>query len=363
LAVSALQRAYFTVSPTGAGEYQMNVDALKTQTLRCSRIDLSSATLSSDDANALLSIAIPYSNGKIQFGSGETPWATLHSNVFQLHGDIVCQRLYTANDAVPTPTVPSALPLDAQGKIPWEYLPEVYQTSLIHNHVGVGIGTTVPQQKLHVEGSGFVRGRLGVNMETPVASLHVSPPVATPGLRIDTGSSSNAFEIYADGDVIVQMHPNGIHFDPPVTMRAFSVPNHLYYKHQRLTVTDPTLIQAPLTVRSLASENAQPLVVDAPRVECPEIRAHEWTYPLTATSATSGTVELPMTFQGAHLSLAEGTFGFNDAAWVEAYRSGDELAQLLMRDETTLPMSRLVAYLWDTVQTLRARVNALEQKS
>jgi hypothetical protein len=70
-----------------------------------------------------------------------------------------------------------------------------------------------------------------------------------------------------------------------------------------------------------------------------------------------------MTFQGAKMSLAEGTIEFNDAAWSEAYRSGDELARLLMKNETTLPMSRLVAYLWDTVQTLRARVRVLEQKS
>lgn len=378
LAVSTLSQAYFTVAPVaGSEDYQLACDRLKTKRVSCSNIYFDNGAQITAPSGSLghLRFNVPSNEDVFQFGTAATPWVTLRSNVFHFNGDICCQRLYasSAQSVSMSPSFPaSALPLDASGKIPMEYLPEVYQTSLIHNNNGVGIGTDAPLQKFHLEGSGFIRGRLAVGGDASAsASLHLKPPSATPGLRIDVSPDAPALEIYGASaeSPVVQMGLTGIQMQPPIratslTIDELIIPHQLYYRHNRLNINAPMHIEAPLTVRSIVSEDARPLVLETPSVHCSNIHSPEWTYPLDTVEPSSDSPQpsIPMTFQATQVSLTERTLAFNDRAWKEAYQNGDELARLTMTDDSHIEMTRVIAFLWGTVQELRQRVNELENK-
>lgn len=45
--------------------------------------------------------------------------------------------------------------------------------TIVHTNRNVGIGTSNPQQPLHIEGNGYFNGNLGIGTATPAAKLHV----------------------------------------------------------------------------------------------------------------------------------------------------------------------------------------------
>jgi len=406
LAISTLNQAYFTVTPVNGSDanapvYQLNCDQLKTHRVACSSVRFTNdAQITTNPTTpGHLNFKVPSEHHVFQFGNEngsepQTPWVTLRSNVFHFNGDICCERVYTSNVSVPSNTAtaagaaaaPPSFPLDKNGKIPMEYLPELYKTSLIHNTAGVGIGTESPLQKFHLEGNGLIRGRLAIGGDTSQdaiasAALHLRPSSATTAIRIDTDTMP-AFELYeipnSTGQIspsptpVVQIGLREIHFQPPIhatsmTVDELIVPNQLEFQHHRVNILTPTHIKAPLTVRTIASEDAVPLVLNAPSVQCSNISTAHWTLPLSSeapyeSSSTSIPPTIPMTFQGAKVCLCDGTLTLNDGAWKAAYQSGDELARLTMPDASHIDMTRVIAFLWNTVQELRQRVDDLENK-
>lgn len=112
-------------------------------------------------------------NGESQVGIGTT---IIRPDVsLQVNGKIYCDSIITKNPLYShsASNTGSSYLLDENLKIHAQYLPEVYKTSLIQNDVGVGIGTKLPLQKLHVEGGCYLRDRLGIGNTSPTAILDI----------------------------------------------------------------------------------------------------------------------------------------------------------------------------------------------
>lgn len=364
---STLHRAYFKVAPvpSAPSASRLSTDQICADEIQTQRIHLGShGTLY---APHQLHFQVAAENGVFQFGAKEN-WLTVSSNGVTLQGDLHCRRIYTDSPSAATlvpPTPP--IPLDADGKIPREYLPEVYTTSVLHPMAGagVGIGTTVPHQKLHVEGSAYLRDRLGIGILQPFAMLHVCPGAATPGLRIETSAGAPAsLEIFARGaeKAAIALSPTNAVFEPSVRMSSLDlntlvIDEKFYTEDHRIRLTTPLVVQAPLTIQSsIATEDASPLHLIAPQVSCEAFVAPEWLIPLREAGGASTTG-----FKGTYLSMTEKKIDIDERAWREAFVAGDEVALLTMPDATHLSLRRMVAVLWDTVQKLSERVKELEE--
>lgn len=355
-----LHRPYFTVAPflcpDGTQWYKLTTNRLVADELCTPTIQLTPTTHLRGDAQRLL-FSVQSSNGHFQFGANDdTPWVSLNANGLTVHGDLHCRRLYQSDPPesihTPTPTTqgdprPTGVFLDATGKIPRDYLPEAYTDSVLHPFagVGVGIGTEVPVQKLHVEGSAYLRDRCGIGISTPLAPLHLRQDTGVmPALRID---ADRGIELWAPGAgdggaPAVSLSPIEVSISPPVSLTTLTILNKFYTESHRLRITTPVVLQAPLVVQStVATENAVPLRLDAPSVQCASLVSPEWILPLGTTATATG---------------------FQEDSWRDAYQRGEETALQLMPDAQHLHLTRLVAHLWDTVQTLTARVKALEEK-
>jgi hypothetical protein len=155
-----------------------------------------------------------------------------------------------------------------------------------------------------------------------------------------------------------------------LTTRHLVIPNQFYPEPHRLRIMTPTFIHAPLTVQStIATEDARPLTLLAPSVQCSAIVAPEWKIPLVPSGAgADGEPTHPISvpgFKGTRLSLSDRTIEFHADAWRKAYQQGDEVALLTMSaDESAshIHLTRLVAVLWESVQQLTQRVKELEEK-
>lgn len=152
--------------------------------------------------------------GIAQLGIGTTsidPTVGLHVN-----GAIRCDKIITSKNPVYEDNL-SALQssnllwFDKDGKIPAQYLPEVYRVSILQNDAGVGIGTRAPVQKLHVEGGCYIRDRIGVGITEPTGIMHISNISSTlPVLKIEQplGNCLEIWKYASDTQPILSVNPN-----------------------------------------------------------------------------------------------------------------------------------------------------------
>ena len=146
--------------------------------------------------------------GGAQVGIGTTLCnrnATLH-----VAGQLYCDGLmmrseadsnvyipYTPNRSEHSFTSPSCniTFLDETGKIPSQYLPTVYKTTLLQNDVGVGIGTKVPVQTMHIEGGCYISGKFGVGTTQPSGVAHIENTSSTlPCLIVQSSTEGDVFQ-------------------------------------------------------------------------------------------------------------------------------------------------------------------------
>jgi hypothetical protein len=380
LETSTLHRAYVSIQPITSNEYQLSTDQVKTGKIHSPTVQFSKeASIHTPcDCPNQMHFRVASANGVFSFGDGSS-WFSIGSNGVQIHGDLTCRRMYqTEVSAIPpdtAATVPTSL-LDGHGKIPMEYLPEKYTSSLLNQYgnAGVGIGTQTPVQKLHVEGGVYLRDRLGIGMPTPTAALHISAPTTTPALRLDVADGGRGLELWSSNHEtpVVSMSGTDVKILPPVQMdalmtRHFIIPNQFYPEPHRIRLMTPTFIQAPLTIQStLATEDARPLRILAPSVQCSAIVAPKWNIPLLPDDEPPTTVPpLNPGFKGTRLSLNNQTIEFHPDAWRKAYQEGDEVARLTMSMQDGVPqlhLTQVVAFLWESVQQLTQRVKELEEK-
>lgn len=349
---SALHRPYFTVGPVSASAspvYRFITDHLQADSITSPQLYLGPTG----------TVSLSEETGCFQVEGPSSTWMSLTSNALHIQGDIFCRQLYTDTPApaAGAGAAPS-LPLDAHGKIPLEYLPEAYATTLLHQYAGVGIGTEAPAQKLHIEGGQYLRDRLGIGTPTPSASLTIASAPSSDPRPIPYIKCLNSQE-----QPIFQLTDSELTISPPLTVSQLTIPNIFTYRptHHQLRLSSPTYIDAPLYLKGpLLTQGGIPL-------QCAPIVSSGWTLPLpTAADASAAEITPPPTptpgFKGTLIDPALCRMGFHGPAWTAAYHAGDEVALLTMRDDAHIEIPQLLAYLYETIQELRTRLQSVEKQ-
>jgi hypothetical protein len=328
----------------------------------------------------------------VGIGTVPHPLASLY-----VKGTVVCDHLVCLEDSEalasrfpPTPTPPS-IPLDANGKIPMSYLPEVYQTSLIQNDIGVGIGTQTPCQKFHLEGTGYIRDRLGVGTQRPTATLdiHTNEQSTLPAMAIRAGTShpsSTPLMVLEATTPVATFEPNNIHFHVSTEIprlfieNSFEVKDQLYRRPTGWIIPDSLDVQQTLYTTQLVSIENKPFSICAPIVSMAQLKTAEWERPLNSSadihtpSHTLSSTEIKELFSqmsglntGICGDLKDAQWDWDISSWKNAYEKGQEVAQWLLKKnpdspDVSLRVSSTVAFLWAMVQHLNKRVERLEEE-
>lgn len=89
---------------------------------------------------------------------------------------------------------------EATNKVDVAYLPQTYQFQFLRGQKNVGIGTRVPQQRFHVQGTGVFSERMGIGTFIPSARLHVREPDAViPTMLLDNSAGGSVIEATRSG--------------------------------------------------------------------------------------------------------------------------------------------------------------------
>lgn len=87
--------------------------------------------------------------------------------------------------------------LDETNKVDPAYLQQNYQFQYLRSQKNVGIGTKVPLQRFHVQGTSFMSERLGIGVTYPIARLHLQESLGViPSVVIENNTSGNIMESY-----------------------------------------------------------------------------------------------------------------------------------------------------------------------
>jgi hypothetical protein len=334
----------------------------------------------------------------VGIGTGmPNPLVSLHVNgtilcdrIVSLEGDLV--RPYRESGSANAGAGETTIVLDSQGKIPMAYLPEVYQTSLIQNDIGVGIGTRVPCQKLHLEGSGYIRDRLGVGTTLPTATVEIQGDGRGDAPVLSLKTLANTPLLVLESQASSQVASFGskqIAFGAPTViphltvMDTFEVKNLLYRRTEKeignkpgWVIPESLYVVDGLTTNQLYSIENRPFTIHAPKVCMETLETAEWESPMNPNQPAeplSLNEKAELFAQMAELTagiqsggaLEKARWDWDTAAWKNAYEKGQDVAQwLLCQDpnstETRLRVSSTLSFLWSMVQLLTERVKALE---
>jgi hypothetical protein len=98
-----------------------------------------------------------------------------------------------ASNILPT----KLLYLDDTNKVDPTYLSQSYQFQFLRGQKNVGIGTKVPLQRFHVQGTSYMSERLGIGVTHPVARLHLQESLAIiPTIVLENQVGGNILECY-----------------------------------------------------------------------------------------------------------------------------------------------------------------------
>jgi len=121
-------------------------------------------------------------NGSIQATTVSTPILRSSTGSIDLGGFIDIANVRNLStyylDAKNVSTASRIVQLDSTtNMIPYQYIPvgQIIASAGGFQYIGpnAGVGTTQPQQPLHVEGNTFINGRLGIRVQNPAYDLHV----------------------------------------------------------------------------------------------------------------------------------------------------------------------------------------------
>jgi hypothetical protein len=337
--------------------------------------------------------------GKAQVGIGTTlmdPLVGLH-----VQGSIRCDKLFMNEPFPYEPLVHSNLLwLDDRGKIPSQYLPEQYQTSILQNEAGVGIGTRVPVQKLHLEGGCYIRDRIGIGHTQPNALLHIVNASSTlPSLLIEqdighaiqvihqpsqtplftvssqetTLGHTNTYQTFIRGTLKTHSIET-----PSLTIVDASSPTKpwLHTTPYSLDIHKPAFLNEGLTCDSITSTK-QSLYIQTCQLNASNasIYAKEYNASLANVSSLEALSLNPeglleeMERLNSKMCMDSTNHtkyrcSFIQDEFLEEISHGNETAKLLLDDQHHINQTTMIHLLWTTVKHLSRRVKELEgQKS
>lgn len=329
--------------------------------------------------------------GRAQVGIGTTiidPNVGLHVN-----GIIRCDKIITHEPILLESFMHSNLLwLDDTGKIPNHYLPEQYQVSIIQNEAGVGIGTRVPVQKLHLEGGCYIRDRLGIGHTQPNALLHVINNSSTlPSVSIEQDTGKAIHVIHAPTQTpFFSVSPSqmqiGMSEHYQTTIQGNLKTNELELKrlfigeqsHTYLEssenyteITTPTFIRNTLHCDSIESTNDLSLKAHSIHASNTTLYIKECMTPLVTSSNAlplnpDGILEEMHSLECKLYKNNENSYecGFIKENFINNVIQGNETATLLFDGKEHINQSTMIHLLWTAVQHLSKRVKELEgQKS
>lgn len=156
--------------------------------------------------------------GVPQVGIGTTMFAST-TTALHVAGNVVVQGDIAFNDAkyvrlngdtgrIRQEQLPqNILLLNSNNYVDTSYLPQQFNFQYLRAGKNVGIGTKVPLQKLHINGSCYVTDRIGIGTAAPVSRVHVketSSPI--PSIRIDNSVEGGCImEAYQQDNLIVSI--------------------------------------------------------------------------------------------------------------------------------------------------------------
>ncbi len=164
---------------------------------------------------------------------------------------------------------PAKIPiLDNFNKIPISYLPDI-NTGFIYNTDAIGIGTTLPETKLHINnGSAYIQnGRLGIGTN-PSFNFHLDkndPQVGLPAFVISS-NNYHIFDIYSEkGTVIINDSNNDVFVDPNIKLNVNGLTHtkSLSVSNVLLSSYDKTTINNTLFLSNISSTNQNKIVIDS----------------------------------------------------------------------------------------------------
>jgi hypothetical protein len=86
----------------------------------------------------------------------------------------------------------------------------------------VGINTTLPSQRLHVEGNAYISGNIGVGVSTPEYDLHIANNARVGGYLGINADPSSSYRLLVNGDVYYQGSNVGINIAPSSTYSLYA---------------------------------------------------------------------------------------------------------------------------------------------
>lgn len=396
---------YLVIAPQADGNPCLTTGHLKSETVASRCVSLGESQLSWDD-NKELRITVPESS-KIVFQSTETPWCSISRHgvgigtvphplaALHINGTLYCNKVVSLEEPRASFSVASSsssssptIPLDASGKIPMSYLPEVYQTTLIQNDVGVGIGTRIPCQKLHVEGGGYIRDRLRIGASTeanPTAVLDMVGDGGIPVARIRSHGDTATLVVIESTYPIALFESQSIQFHvptsiPQLTVLDLEVKDKLYHRsHQGWYIPEALSVANGITTPSITTPDHTPFHIHAPVVAMETLKTKDWCRPMMASATPATPIldardfthdEQKRLFESM-AELRSGLFesGLKDArwdwnieSWQTAYANGQELAKCILTPDNEMRVSSTLAFLWAMVQQLNRRVSELESR-
>jgi hypothetical protein len=331
--------------------------------------------------------------GRAQVGIGTT---VIDASVgLHVNGIIRCDKIMTQEPSVFEPWLHSNLLwLDDAGKIPHQYLPEQYQVSILQNEAGVGIGTRVPLQKLHVEGGCYIRDRIGIGQSQPNAIIHIANTTSTlPCLTIeqDNGNAIQVMHSPSQSTLFnVSTSKTHIGLDSSYQTEILGTLKTNTLKSDSLELpfaqlnesgiefTPPVCIQHGLTCDTIQSsaDISRPLSLHATDIQASNAILHikDTVIPIGFTLSSHTT---PLNANGLLEEMElldpklyidpmnqQSQCGFIKEDFIQQISSGNETATLLFDGQNGIQQSTMLHILWKTVCQLSKRIKELEgQKS
>lgn len=171
--------------------------------------------------------------------------------------------------------------LNSSNQVDTTYLPQNYQFQFLKSQKNVGIGTKIPMQRFHVQGTSAFTERVGIGTLYPSARIHAVEPFATistmllentvggnifetrldgsnvmtivgshaaVGIRTTSVKAENALEILGRCEIIGELSCSNMVIQGPVSLEKLHVEdaNQVYMTQADLTQPDNTILNSML---------------------------------------------------------------------------------------------------------------------